>query len=214
MVTGQAAYTGHMRIPSLIQAMPLHGGHPALDFVNTVHSWDQPGGRDYFQSGRDVVAWMQRMGLVSPAAADRFARLPPQRSAALLRAARRLRDCLHDMFSSIGHGQEPADRELDWLNGELGRLARYRRLVPVTGSLAWQCSPSPATTASLLAPVVFAAADLLAGPELARVKECPPPDGCGWLFLDASRNGRRTWCSMQSCGNLAKVRRYRARHAP
>jgi predicted RNA-binding Zn ribbon-like protein len=203
-----------MRIPSHIEAMPLHGGHPALDFVNTVHSWDHPGARDYFQSGADVAAWMQHMGLASPATADRFARLPPRRSAALLRAARRLRDCLHELFSGVGHGRAPPDRELDWFNGELARLARYRQLVPANGSLAWQCSPSPAATTSLLAPVVFAAAELLADAELARVKECPPPDGCGWLFLDASRNGRRTWCSMQSCGNLAKVRRYRARHAP
>lgn len=194
--------------------MPLHGGHPALDFVNTVHSWDRAGARDYFQSGGDVAAWMQHMGLAPPAIADRFARLPPRRSAALLRAARRLRDCLHELFSAVGHGRAPPGRELDRFNGEMARLAGYRQLVPAAGKFTWQCTPSPAATASLLAPVVFAAAGLLAGADLARVKVCPPPDGCGWLFLDTSRNGRRTWCSMQTCGNLAKVRRYRARHAP
>jgi hypothetical protein len=30
-----------------------------------------------------------------------------------------------------------------------------------------------------------------------------PGDDCGWVFLD--HRGRRRWCSMQSCGNRAKV---------
>ena len=48
-----------------------------------------------------------------------------------------------------------------------------------------------------------------AGGELDRVKACPGDD-CGWLFLD--RSGRRRWCSMDSCGNRAKVRAHAARH--
>jgi predicted RNA-binding Zn ribbon-like protein len=33
------------------------------------------------------------------------------------------------------------------------------------------------------------------------------PYGCGWLFYDGSENGSRRWCSMESCGNLVKMRR-------
>lgn len=35
--------------------------------------------------------------------------------------------------------------------------------------------------------------------------------GCPIIFLDLSRAGRRTWCSMARCGNRAKVRAYRTR---
>jgi predicted RNA-binding Zn ribbon-like protein len=31
------------------------------------------------------------------------------------------------------------------------------------------------------------------------------------VFEDESRAGRRRWCDMATCGNRAKVRRYRAR---
>jgi predicted RNA-binding Zn ribbon-like protein len=31
------------------------------------------------------------------------------------------------------------------------------------------------------------------------------------LFFDTSRNGRRAWCDMKTCGNLAKVRRFRSK---
>ena len=37
-------------------------------------------------------------------------------------------------------------------------------------------------------------------------------DACRWVFEDRSRAGRRRWCDMTSCGNRAKVRRYRSKH--
>jgi predicted RNA-binding Zn ribbon-like protein len=52
--------------------------------------------------------------------------------------------------------------------------------------------------------VVLAASELLTSDEMARVKRCP---GCGWLFLDTSRNGMRRWCSMEDCGSEAKSKR-------
>jgi predicted RNA-binding Zn ribbon-like protein len=44
----------------------------------------------------------------------------------------------------------------------------------------------------------------------ARLKVCPADD-CLWAFYDQSRNRSRTWCSMEVCGNRAKVRAYRGR---
>ena len=41
-----------------------------------------------------------------------------------------------------------------------------------------------------------------------RLKACQT---CGWAFWDESRSRTGTWCSMQLCGNRAKVRRYRRR---
>lgn len=43
-----------------------------------------------------------------------------------------------------------------------------------------------------------------------RVKICPADD-CRWTFYDQSRNASGRWCSMQACGNRAKVRASRAR---
>ena len=51
---------------------------------------------------------------------------------------------------------------------------------------------------------------LFTGPLRARVRECAAAD-CRLLFVDASRPGRRQWCSMARCGNLAKTRAYRGR---
>lgn len=63
-----------------------------------------------------------------------------------------------------------------------------------------------------LAAVARDAVDLLSGPWIERVRECGRPD-CTLLFADFSRPGLRRWCDMQSCGNRAKVGRYRAARA-
>ncbi len=43
-----------------------------------------------------------------------------------------------------------------------------------------------------------------------RLKICAA-DECRWAFYDASKNRSGTWCSMQTCGNRAKVREHRHR---
>ncbi|MGC5615451.1 CGNR zinc finger domain-containing protein [Georgenia sp. Z1491] len=45
-----------------------------------------------------------------------------------------------------------------------------------------------------------------------RLRNCDG-HGCPMVFLDLSRGGRRTWCSMARCGNRAKVRAFRDRQA-
>ncbi|WP_274423890.1 CGNR zinc finger domain-containing protein [Chelativorans sp. YIM 93263] len=46
--------------------------------------------------------------------------------------------------------------------------------------------------------------------EARRIKKCPGSN-CGWLFLDETGNGRRRWCSMETCGNRTKARRHHLR---
>jgi predicted RNA-binding Zn ribbon-like protein len=45
-----------------------------------------------------------------------------------------------------------------------------------------------------------------------RFRVCGDP-GCGTVFYDRSRNRSGRWCSMATCGNRAKVRAFRRRHA-
>jgi hypothetical protein len=56
--------------------------------------------------------------------------------------------------------------------------------------------------------LAFAAVDLVRTADLTQLRACPLPEGgCGWLFLDLSRNRSRRWCAMEDCGTQAKSRR-------
>lgn len=201
------------RIPDAgwLDAIEILGGHPAMDFVNTVHSRVEPAPRDYLETPAHLIAWCRYMGLVGGTETRRLARLPSAQGKKLLAEARALRETLYAVFDGHLHGH-PAAAALARLNRELERLARRRTLVATADGFAWRYRIMPEHPHSLLAPLAFAAAELLRSPELARLKACPPPEGCGWLFLDRSRNASRTWCSMRTCGNLAKQRRHRARY--
>jgi predicted RNA-binding Zn ribbon-like protein len=58
--------------------------------------------------------------------------------------------------------------------------------------------------------VARSAAELLTSPKLGRVKVCAG-EGCGWIFLDESRNSSRRWCDSRDCGNRERVRKHLAR---
>ena len=66
------------------------------------------------------------------------------------------------------------------------------------------------TAAALLALVARDAVELLTGPLRDRIRECEG-HGCTVLFVDASRGGRRRWCSMDVCGARSKMAAYRRR---
>jgi predicted RNA-binding Zn ribbon-like protein len=44
-----------------------------------------------------------------------------------------------------------------------------------------------------------------------KLKHCDNQSSCGWIFADTSKNGRRRWCSMQTCGAVHKMARLRQR---
>lgn len=62
--------------------------------------------------------------------------------------------------------------------------------------------------ADLFAPLVHGAANLFSSADRLRVRQC---SDCVLLFLDVSKKGSRHWCSMQLCGNRAKVAAYAGR---
>ncbi len=73
--------------------------------------------------------------------------------------------------------------------------------------MQWPSDRTAPAAADLLAPVLWSAADLLAGAHKTRIRECANAE-CLWLFLDESKGGTRRWCDMASCGNRAKARRH------
>jgi len=121
---------------------------------------------------------------------------------------RSFRAALRRLLEAEARGIGGSPKELQSLNRILAAAGSRRGLVSTVRGYGWGWLDDTEGVERLLWPVAFSAARLLAGPELIRLKVC---DGCGRLFLDASRNRSRRWCDMQECGNRAKVARYRAR---
>lgn len=67
------------------------------------------------------------------------------------------------------------------------------------------------TSGSPLGPLVAMAVRLAFEGRWERLKLCDL-DSCRYAFFDESRNRSARWCSMASCGNVAKSRAFRERH--
>lgn len=201
-------------------SMKLVGGDPCLDFVNTVGGRTaeaaQPAvQRDKLNAYADLVAFALHAGLLSVREASgllRRASSRPREAAAVLDRARLLREALYRTLCALLREERPAHADLTLVGDEVAACRGHEVLEPAGGRLRFAWRDAAGRLDSPLWSVVRAAAALLTSSELERLRQCGGED-CSWLFLDQSRNRSRQWCTMDDCGNLAKVRRFRARQA-
>ena len=200
-----------MTLPEELGAMRLTllGGHLGLDFVNTATARGTPDGLEFLPSYARLLAWCRHVSLIEEAEMLRLHRLAlkqPDAAQLALAQALALRESLYRVFAGLVEGQVPPASALKPLNAALARLMPRRQLVSTAGGLRWSW-PQRELDDVLGAPAL-AAAELLADPQLAKLRQCP---GCGWFFLDTSRNHSRRWCSMAFCGSRFKSQRQYAR---
>jgi predicted RNA-binding Zn ribbon-like protein len=187
----------------------LVGGHPALDFINTVHDWTVSEPHDYLSEFADAIRFGEAAGLLTRANEMGFRRRPPHIE---LTRLRELRALLKRIFQMRLSGQAPSRMDLGRLSAHLAEAARATRLLVATRThrspqvpVIREITAENAGDALLRLRIVEAAVALLVSDAMPRVKSCP---ACGWLFLDSSKNRSRRWCSMDTCGAVAKARRY------
>jgi predicted RNA-binding Zn ribbon-like protein len=203
----------------------LIGGRLFLDFINTAggrrpdptHRKAHSDGviilgdklNDYF----DLLAWGRHTNLISEEELQtliREARRHEDEAASVLERAIGLREAGYRIFMSILGKRPPQAGDLDLLNREIAVARCHERLTATSDGFVWEWTSVTVDLDRMLWPVARSAAELLTTGDLTRVHACGGED-CGWLFEDSSRNRSRQWCTMQDCGNVAKVRRFRTR---
>lgn len=109
-----------------------------------------------------------------------------------------------------GEGEDTADpsalEDLAALTGNLGLRVDVASSPPQLVPLAPASASVDGALGRILAVVVLAVENGTWG----RLKVCRNPE-CRYAYYDHSRNRSRAWCSMETCGNRAKVRAYRDR---
>jgi predicted RNA-binding Zn ribbon-like protein len=184
-----------------------------LDFVNTDDA--RRGVRiDVLRDFDTLVRWLETAHVLDgerAAGISRRADQQPAGAAAALVDARRIRAALRALAERGAASDKSRVDALTEINRVLGRSAGTRRVEGRDdGSFRQSFVPVGDAFAGLMIPVVESAADALIHGELARVRRCADPR-CPRVFYDSTRNGRRRWCDMATCGNRAKAARFRAR---
>jgi predicted RNA-binding Zn ribbon-like protein len=184
-----------------------------LDFTDTVDWRTSTHAKDAIGSYEALLDWSRRKGVLEQrqvAALGRWA--AKEDSSRALADAVRLREAIYRIFSAVAHGRKAAAEDLRVLNECLARGLSHAMVREAEGEYGWgwreETSPD-----MMLYPVANSAAVLLTSGDLRRVRECAnEEEGCGSLFLDCSKSQSRRWCSMGSCGNRAKSRKFYDKH--
>ncbi|HET6739107.1 MAG TPA: CGNR zinc finger domain-containing protein [Kribbella sp.] len=203
------------------------GGHPALDLVNTVSPRLRGGDpeHDYLTAPAELLTWSQRIELVDlrdVSAVEGTWRQAPELAAKALRATLEIREATYAVLAPRAAGAAVAADGVKRSEGSAyerlmlrwSAAAARSMLIPDPGRDRGVAELVVGTSPAQLIPdrLVVAAVELVRTVDLRQLKACPVDDGgCGWLFLDRSRNGSRRWCAMDDCGTRAKIRKLGAR---
>jgi predicted RNA-binding Zn ribbon-like protein len=199
---------------AMLDMPKLVGGALCLDFVNTVDPRHAVDRHDYLNDYGALVAWAFHAGVVEESEARRLlnrAKRKPDEGRNVWQRAIRLRESIYRVFSDVAEQRPAQAHALACLNRELRDAMANTTIVASPKALLWRWDEVRSRLDPVLWPIVRSAADLLVEGPLDRIRECPGEGNCGWLFVDLSKNAKRRWCDMSSCGNRAKARRYYAR---
>ena len=116
-----------------------------------------------------------------------------------------LRGALTRLYVAAADGEPPAPDDIDTLN----LFAATPDIPPALDGGRRQAGAGRIRIAQALSTLAREAVANLGAPE-GRIRRCDADD-CRMVYRDESRTNNRRWCSMQRCGNRAKVRAHRAR---
>ena len=186
------------------------GGNPCLDFADTVDNRTSDHARELLTDYGRLLQWGEEAGVITAKTAERLRHLAaevPGSAQTTLRNSIQLRDAVYDIFSAVAQRRVIPSTALAILNKAVRQASQHTQLVHSNRRFIWEWIEPEGSLDSMLWPVSRAAAELLSGEDIANVRQCAS-ETCSWLFLDRTKNHRRRWCDMKSCGNRAKARRY------
>jgi predicted RNA-binding Zn ribbon-like protein len=165
-----------------------------IDFVNTA-GFDPK--REDLPTPAVLVEWLSGHDLDPGSRATK----------ADLEEARAVREALRDLLSAHNEVQTDVPRATAVLDAAAQRSGLGIRFADGVA----HAEPSAPGVRGALGRVLAEVSVGMADGTWERMKVCRADD-CLHAFLDTAKNRSRAWCSMQSCGNRAKVAAYRERH--
>lgn len=204
--------TTHLLTGQVIMMVNMSGDDADDALVELINTRYEPMGVDLL-TGPAADGWLRGHGAISrPAAAPALERLRLLREA--LRQLALANNGVQTDADVLARGQAAVAR-IPFLV-LLGSAEQPPRLVahapdePHDGGRSSDVDSSGDGAEVLAAQIVAEFLVRRSSPRWRQLKACPAP-GCGYAFVDRSRNGSRRWCLMATCGNRAKNKAWRAR---
>ncbi|AEI39356.1 CGNR zinc finger domain-containing protein [Paenibacillus mucilaginosus] len=172
------------------------------DFLNSEwHDWRGSGrSEDRLDQPEWIRKWQEAHGLA-------VERLP---DALQLEALKRLRSLMQSMVKLLAAEEPVPELLIEELNQVMEGGPVLRRLVWNGEQYRVRLEAQRSTWEAVMAETAASLARTLAEGDPTRIRICENRD-CLWIYYDDTRNRSKRYCDDKLCGNLMKVRRFRAK---
>jgi predicted RNA-binding Zn ribbon-like protein len=168
-----------------------------FSFVATLGDRGKPESYERLASPNDLARWSVESGCLAT---------PPRCFPPHLIRATALREAIYSAGKALA-AKQPFDSEHTFV---INSAAAIPALVPELSIDSTKVTWAGTGIEAVLSSVARDFISLYGSPLRDRAKICQNAS-CGIPFVDTSRGGLRRWCSMTTCGALAKKRSYRSR---
>jgi len=181
------------------------GNHLILDFINARPIMDGEA-VELLPDGSALARWLGAAGLVNQRESARLMRRwsAPEFTAGV-QELREFRESVRETVLKMEQGDHVSPGVLKNLNGLLVNYPDLEQVARVEAEFERRRHFAPEIPEHAFAPLADAFADLLTAVPVSRIRKC---NSCVLHFYDTSKKGTRVWCSMNLCGNRAKVAAY------
>ncbi|KAA5607285.1 hypothetical protein F1188_00500 [Roseospira marina] len=191
-------------------------GHIVLDFLNTIDDELKTRERNALPTWAVTLDWAERADLLTQAERTHLSDVPdgsdPKAVAAEHAALLDFRERLWTLLSGVAAEGAPTGEDRAWLADTVRWGVNHAELLwPASGddsAIQWLVPVDRAGLATLRARLCVALGALLTRPDFRRLREC---GRCTALYLNHGRGAGRRWCRMETCGNRAKIERFRGK---
>lgn len=191
----------------------IREGVLCLDLVNTVDNRPTVRRKDQLSTYQDLLEWGFQCKVLSRSEIrilKESAETHPLRARRVLLRTRGFREALFHIFVSIAAGDSPPSKEWAYVNDVVPEALASSQVLRFGGRFIWDVRGRSVEMDVILRLVAQSALQLLVSKDLNTLRICSAED-CAHVFMDRSKNRKRRWCDMKTCGNRSKVRKYRSR---
>lgn len=178
----------------------------ALDLANTLARDENGHEVEFLTTFDDLLAWMVESGHTSRSAADRVKDLlNPGQKKKMVELAAGFRGEMKAMARALSNGKPVPRSVIVRINEVLREKQGHFELIQTANGCERKFQVKMNNVTDFLLPIAESAMDLLCDGDPGRVKKCQG-ESCVLYFYDATKPGRRRWCTTSGCGNRAKAK--------
>ncbi|MGH6855073.1 MAG: CGNR zinc finger domain-containing protein [Aestuariivirga sp.] len=185
------------------------GGQVSLDFVNTVDDEGKTREVNAIPDWKTVLTWALKAGILSAKEAHSLTQsVNEARIADELDQLYAFRERLWSVLRNFAAGRAVDTEKARAISNTIQWAVQKASIVQDVQAFRWSVFQTELGISLIRARLALAVSDLITGQDLRQLREC---GRCTGLFLHHGRGLGRRWCRMNTCGNRAKIERFRSK---